>query len=81
MEPNSYRITLSKNLLGFPGGSDSKKPAWDAEDPGLSPMSGRFPGEGNGYPLQYCCLGNPMVGRGAWRATVHGVAKESDTTL
>ena len=36
--------------------------------------SGRCPGEGNGNPLQYCCLENPMD-RGAWRATVHGVAK------
>ena len=40
---------------------------------------GRCPGEGNGYPLQYSCLENPM-NRGAWQATVHGVAKESDTT-
>ena len=79
MEPNSYRITLSKNLLGFPGGSDSKESAWDEEDPGLSPMSGRFPGEGNGYPLQYSCLENPLD-RGAWWATVHGGHSESDTT-
>ena len=41
--------------------------------------SGRSPGEGNGNPSQYSCLGNPMD-RGAWQATVHGVAKESDTT-
>ena len=40
---------------------------------------GRSPGEGNGNPLQYSCLGNPMD-RGAWWATVHGVTKESDTT-
>ena len=40
---------------------------------------GRSPGEGNGNPLQYSCLGNPMD-RGAWQATVHGVTKESDTT-
>ena len=46
---------------------------------GSIPGSGRFPGEGNGNPLQYSCLGNPME-RGAWRATTHGVAKESDTT-
>ena len=39
----------------------------------------QFFGEGNGDPLQYSCLGNPMD-RGAWQATVHGVAKESDTT-
>ena len=37
------------------------------------------PGKGNGNPLQYCCLGNPMD-RGAWQATVNGVAKESDMT-
>ena len=38
------------------------------------PGSGRSPGEGNGYPLQYSCLENSMD-RGAWRATVHGIAK------
>ena len=42
------------------------------------PGSERCPGEGNGYPLQYSCLENPMD-RGAWGATVHGVTKESDT--
>ena len=45
-----------------------------AGDPGLIPGSGGSPGEGNGNPLQYSCLGNPMD-RGAWRATVHGVAR------
>ena len=40
---------------------------------------GRSPGEGNGNPLQYSCLGNPL-NRGAWQATVHGVAKESRHT-
>ena len=45
---------------------------------GLVPGSVRSPGEGNGNPLQYSCLGNPMD-RGAWQATVHGVA-ELDTT-
>ena len=45
---------------------------------GLIPGSGRSPGEGNGNILQYSCLGNPMD-REAWRATVHGVAKELDT--
>ena len=59
---------------GFPGGSDSKKSACNARDPGLIPGLGRPPGEGNGYPLQYSCLENPMD-RGAWRATIHGVAK------
>ena len=51
----------------------------NAGDMGLIPDLGRSPGEGNGNPLQYSCLGNPMD-RGAWQATVHGVAKESDTT-
>ena len=41
---------------------------------GLIPVSGRSPGGGNGKPLQYSCLGNPMD-RGAWWATIHGVAK------
>ena len=49
-----------------------------AGDMRLFPGSGRFPGEGDGNPLQYSCLGNPRD-RGAWRATVHGVV-ESDTT-
>ena len=48
-------------------------------DVGLIPGLGRFPGEGNGNPLQYSCLENPMD-RGPWQATVHGAAKESDTT-
>ena len=47
-------------------------------DPGSIPRSGRSPGEGNGYTLQYSCLENPMDS-GVWQATVHGVA-ESDTT-
>ena len=51
----------------------------DAGDTSLIPGSGRPPGEGNGNPLQYSCLGNPMD-RGAWRDTVHGATKESDTT-
>ena len=55
-------------------GSDSKESACSAGDPGLIPGLGRFPGEGNGNPLQYSCLGNPMD-RGAWQAAIHGVAK------
>ena len=46
--------------LGFPGGSDSKESACNAGDPGLIPGSGRSPGEGNGYPLQYSGLENSM---------------------
>ena len=57
--------------MGFPGGSHSDISACNAGDPGSIPGSGRSPGERNGYPLQYSCLGNP-VDRGAWRATVHG---------
>ena len=48
--------------------------AGNARDMGLIPGSGRSPGEGNGNPLQYSCLENPMD-REAWQATVHGVAK------
>ena len=59
---------------GFAGGSDSKESASNAGDPGSIPESGRSPGEGNGYPLQYSCLENSLD-IGAWPATVHGVAK------
>ena len=55
-------------------GSDSKESACDAGHLGSIPGLGRSPGEGNGYPLQYSCLKNSMD-RGAWWATVHGVAK------
>ena len=66
--------TRSGSDKGFPGGSDGKESACDAEDLGSIHGSGRSPGEGNANPLQYSCLGNPMD-RGAWRATGHGVAK------
>ena len=49
----------------FPGGSDSKVSAYNVGDPGSMPRLGRSSGEGNGNPLQYCCLENPMD-RGAW---------------
>ena len=61
-------------LLGFPGGSEVKASACDAGDLGLIPGLGRSPGEGNGNPLQYSCLENPME-RGTWWAIEHGVAK------
>ena len=51
-----------------------KESAYNAGDPGLIPALGRSLGEGNGYPLQYSCLENPMD-RGTWQATVHGVTK------
>ena len=56
-----------------------KNPPTNAGDIGLIPGLGRYPEEGNGNPLQYSCLGNPMD-RGAWRAIVHGVTKDSDMT-
>ena len=58
----------------FPGGSDSLASVYSVGDLGLIPGSGRSPGEGNGNPLQYYYLQNSMD-RGAWWATVHGVAK------
>ena len=60
--------------LVFPGGSEDKVSACNAGDPGSIRGLRRSPGEGDGNPLQYSCLENPMD-RGAWRATVHGVAK------
>ena len=71
-----YHLIYTK---GFLGSSDGKESACNAEDPGSIPGSGRSPGKGNGYPLQYSCLENSMD-RGAWWATVHGVAK-SQTPL
>ena len=70
-------LTLLKLLwrgAGLPGGPDSKQCDCSKGDPGLIPGLGRFPGGGKGTPLQYSCLENPMD-RGAWQATVHGVAK------
>ena len=61
-------------LWGFPGGSAGKESALNVGDLGSIPGLGRSPGEGNGNPLQYYCLENPMD-RGAWQAIVHGVAK------
>ena len=62
------------HCMGFPDGSVIKNAPASGGDVSLIPGSGRSPGEGNGNPLQYCCLGNPMD-RGAWWATVHRVAK------
>ena len=69
----------SLSLMGFPGGSAGKSLPANAGDISLIPGSGRSPGEGSDNPLQYSCLGNPMD-REAWWATIHGVAKELDTT-
>ena len=59
---------------GFSGGSVVKNPLANVGDVGLIPGSGRYPGGGNGNPLQYSCLENPKD-RGAWQATVCGVTK------
>ena len=58
----------------FPGSSAGKESACNAGDPGSIPGLGRSPGERIDYPLQYSCLENSMD-RGAWQATVHGIAK------
>ena len=68
--------------VGFPGATVVKNlpaDAGDTRDMALIPGSGRSPGEENGNPLQYSCLGNPTH-RGAWQAAVHGVSQESDET-
>ena len=57
-------------MWGFHGGSVVKNPPANAGDKGSIPGLGGSPGERNGNPLQYSCLGSPMD-RGAWRATVH----------
>ena len=62
---------------GFPGDPVSKESACNAGNPDSIPESGESPGEGNGNPLQYSCLGNPMDRR-AWWATAKGL-EESDT--
>ena len=76
---NQRKITVqnwqeSRCTQGFPGGVSGKESAC-----GVDPWQGRSPGGGNGNLLQYSCLENP-TDSGAWWATVHGVAKESDVT-
>ena len=68
------KIVIKSLCKQIPGGSDGKESACNAGDLGSIPGSGRSPGEGKGYPVQYSCQENPMD-RGAWQATVHGVAK------
>ena len=70
-----HLFLISVEPLGFSGGSDGKKPACNAGDLDSIPGLGRSPGRGHDNPLQYSpCLEHPMD-RGAWQATVHGVAK------
>ena len=72
-------LRLAEHKPGLPWWLNGKESACNTGDRGPIPGSGRPPGEGNGHPLQYSFLGNPMY-RGAWRATVHGVT-ESRTRL
>ena len=79
LRPNLLLLQVFLDFLtfafqGFPGGSQVKASASNVGDLGSIPGSGRSPGEGNGNPLQYSCLENPMD-REARQATVHGVAK------
>ena len=64
---NQWEIEVLHRYTGFPGGSDGKEFSCNAGDPGSISGSGRSPGGGNDYPLQYSCLENPMD-RGAWQA-------------
>ena len=77
MESILYRkVSRTKFIpcFDFPGGSEGKASACNVGELGSIPGLGRSPGEGNGNPLQYFCLENPMDGGARW-ATVHGVAK------
>ena len=71
------KILVLATMWGSPGASAGKESTFNEGDLGLIPGLGRSPGEGNGYPVQYSCLENPMD-RGAWLAIVHEVT-ESDT--
>ena len=66
--------------MDFPGGSDGKASVYNVRDLGLIPGLGRFPGEGNGNPLQYSCLENPMDGGATDGCYSPQGCKESDTT-
>ena len=70
------RATELTRAIDFPGGSDGKESA-NAGDVGSITGSQRSSGEGNSNPLQYSCLGS-LLDRGAWQATVHGIAKSQD---
>ena len=74
----SLNYSLAKFQLGFPGGSVVKNLPANLRDVGSTPESGRYSGEGNGNPLQYSCLENPM-NRGAWQLQSMR-SQESDMT-
>jgi len=73
-QQEAFCLTKISWLQGFPGDSADKESTCHAGAMGWIPGSGRSPGGGNGNPLQYSCLENPMD-RGTWRAAVHEVAK------
>ena len=72
--PRKHLATSDGDFWASPCGSVVKESTCSAGGPCSTPGSGRFPGEGNGNPLQYSCLENPMD-RGAWHATLHGISK------
>ena len=78
-QPSQVEMNFANRCIGFPSDSVIKKLPANAEDVSSIPGSGRSLGKGDGNPLQYYCLRNPMD-KGAWWATVHGVTKESDPT-
>ena len=71
-------VMVKPNSWVLPWWLSGKEITHNAGDASLIPGSGRSPGEANGNPLQYSCLGK-LMDRGAWWATVHGDAKELDT--
>ena len=76
-DPLEEGIATHSSILGLPGSASGKEPtcnAGDVRDAGSIPGSGRSSGGGHGNPLKYSCLEN-LVDRGAWRVTVHGIAK------
>ena len=73
-------LPTNVKVEGFPGGSDSKASVYNAGDLGSIPGLGRFPGEGNGNPLQFSCLENPMDGVACTRLLRAWGRKESDMT-
>ena len=86
---NLYLKAPVRDYIGPFRWLSAKESTCNAGDVGLTPRSERSPGEGNDNLLQYSCLGNrhiayclflPPIDRGAWGTTVHGVAKELDTT-
>ena len=75
-------MAVYRDKQDLPGGASDKEPSCQfkkGERHGSIPESGRSPGEGNGNPLQYCCLEN-LMDRGAWWATVYGMEEESNRT-